>query len=58
MPSETVTPPPGVETPSGSDPSGIDPADLAATLRVLARLSEIDDLHPDFIAVRHATAKM
>ncbi|HEX5859239.1 MAG TPA: SDR family NAD(P)-dependent oxidoreductase [Microbacterium sp.] len=53
-----MTPPTGVEAPSGIDPSGIDPADLAATLRVLARLSEIDDVHPDFIAVRHATAKM
>ena len=50
--------------PSESDPQpelglgGLDPADLEATLRVLAQLSELDDQHPDFVAVRRATAKM
>jgi NAD(P)-dependent dehydrogenase (short-subunit alcohol dehydrogenase family) len=39
-------------------PSGIDPADLATTLRVLEQLPDIDETHPDFIAVRQATAKM
>ncbi|MFB7249232.1 SDR family NAD(P)-dependent oxidoreductase [Microbacterium sp. NPDC056234] len=44
-----------------SDPlldSGIDPADLETTLRVLARLHEVDQEHPDYIAVRRGTAAM
>jgi len=36
----------------------IDPADLAATLRVLASLGEIDEEDPDFVTVRQATARM
>jgi hypothetical protein len=36
----------------------IDPADLAATLRVLSTLHTLDHEHADFIAVRHATAHM
>lgn len=36
----------------------IDPAELEVTLRVLAELSEIDEEDPDFLKVRHATAKM
>jgi NAD(P)-dependent dehydrogenase (short-subunit alcohol dehydrogenase family) len=40
------------------DSSGISPADLAVTLRVLEQLPEIDESHPDFVAVRQATAKM
>ncbi|MGV9195271.1 SDR family NAD(P)-dependent oxidoreductase [Microbacterium sp. MC2] len=39
-------------------PSGIDPADLAATLRVLEGLADVDETHPDFIAVRRATGQM
>lgn len=39
-------------------PSGIDPAELEITLRVLRELSRIDQTHPDFIAVRRATAAM
>lgn len=39
-------------------PSGIEPADLETTLRVLARLHEVDPEHPDFRAVRHATSAM
>ncbi|CAN5320053.1 hypothetical protein BH09ACT6_BH09ACT6_02980 [soil metagenome] len=38
--------------------SGIDAADLEVALRVLASLHELDDEHPDFVAVRRATAKM
>ncbi|WP_430869223.1 SDR family NAD(P)-dependent oxidoreductase [Demequina aurantiaca] len=38
--------------------NGIDPDDLATTLRVLAALNEVDEEHADFIAVRHATARM
>ncbi len=49
-------PPPAV---SGADPaSGIDPDDLAAALRVLAQIHEVDEDHPDFVAVRRATGKM
>ncbi len=39
-------------------PSGIDPAELETTLRVLAQLSTIDQTHPDFVTVRRATAAM
>ena len=38
--------------------SGIDPDDLATTLRVLASLDEVDQQHPDYLAVRRATANM
>lgn len=38
--------------------SGIDPAELDVTLRVLAQLAEVDQEHPDFVTVRRATAKM
>ncbi|MEF2976561.1 SDR family NAD(P)-dependent oxidoreductase [Subtercola sp. YIM 133946] len=37
---------------------GIAPDDLEVALRVLASLHELDDEHPDFVAVRRATAKM
>ncbi|HEY0258349.1 MAG TPA: SDR family NAD(P)-dependent oxidoreductase [Lacisediminihabitans sp.] len=40
-----------------SDPA-IDPADLEVTLRVLAAMDGIDEEHPDFVAVRRATARM
>lgn len=36
----------------------ISPDDLAATLRVLASLHHLDEDHPDFIAVRRASAHM
>ncbi|MDM4761775.1 SDR family NAD(P)-dependent oxidoreductase [Galbitalea sp. SE-J8] len=39
-------------------PAGIDPADLATTLRVLAGMDALDEQHPDFVAVRQATARM
>ncbi|MGL4339943.1 MAG: SDR family NAD(P)-dependent oxidoreductase [Rhodoglobus sp.] len=38
--------------------SGIDPDELATTLRVLARMAEVDEDHPDFVVVRQATATM
>lgn len=41
-----------------SVPGGIDPEDLATTLRVLASLNEVGEDHPDFVAVRHATSRM
>ncbi|WP_108252758.1 SDR family NAD(P)-dependent oxidoreductase [Planctomonas deserti] len=43
--------------PQTSESRPIDPTDLATTLRVLAELSEFDAEHPDFTAVRRATAK-
>ena len=39
-------------------PSGIDPALLSIALDVLERMNELDEEHPDFIAVRRATARM
>ena len=42
-----------------SDPGdGIDPERLQVALAVLAELHQLDDQHPDFIAVRRATARM
>jgi NAD(P)-dependent dehydrogenase (short-subunit alcohol dehydrogenase family) len=41
----------------GSD-AGIDSTDLATTLRVLAELDALEEDHPDFVAVRQATARM
>lgn len=41
-----------------SETPAIDPADLEATLRVLRGMAELDEEHPDFVAVRQATAKM
>ncbi len=38
--------------------SGIDPERLRVTLQVLADLDQLDERHPDFIAVRRATARM
>jgi NAD(P)-dependent dehydrogenase (short-subunit alcohol dehydrogenase family) len=38
--------------------SGIDPQDLEVTLRVLGALHNVDEEHPDFIAVRNGTAHM
>jgi NAD(P)-dependent dehydrogenase (short-subunit alcohol dehydrogenase family) len=42
----------------GIDPRGIDPQKLAVTLEVLANLQQLDEEHPDFLAVRRATAQM
>jgi len=38
--------------------AGIDQEKLAVTLEVLARLNDLDEEHPDFLAVRRATAQM
>jgi NAD(P)-dependent dehydrogenase (short-subunit alcohol dehydrogenase family) len=43
---------------SEADRGGIDPEQLRITLEVLGTLHELDDEHPDFVAVRRATAKM
>lgn len=50
MPPESST-----DGPAGS---GISPDDLATTLRVLGALHELDNEHPDFVAVRRATGHM
>ncbi len=44
--------------PNPEQPPGLDPADLEATLRVLANITEVDEAHPDFVAIRRATAGM
>jgi len=49
---------PVVEANTAITHPGIDPDELATTLRVLASLNEVDETHADFIAVRHATARM
>jgi NAD(P)-dependent dehydrogenase (short-subunit alcohol dehydrogenase family) len=43
---------------SADETGGIDPERLAITLEVLAQLHELDESHPDFTRVRHATAAM
>ncbi|WP_382306938.1 SDR family NAD(P)-dependent oxidoreductase [Herbiconiux sp. UC225_62] len=45
-------------TPEIPSTGAIAPADLAVTLDVLARMAELDESHPDFVAVRRATALM
>ena len=45
-------------TPDLPPPSGIDPTDLEVTLRVLDGMAGLDETHPDFVAVRQATAAM
>jgi NAD(P)-dependent dehydrogenase (short-subunit alcohol dehydrogenase family) len=54
LPESTL--PPASVSPDSS--AGIDPEELATTLRVLARLHDLDQEHPDFIAVRRATGHM
>lgn len=49
---------PVVEANTAITHPGIDPDELATTLRVLASLNEVDETHADFMAVRHATARM
>jgi NAD(P)-dependent dehydrogenase (short-subunit alcohol dehydrogenase family) len=46
------------EIPSAPAPTGVDPDELAVTLRVLSALHELDEEHPDFVTVRRATARM
>ncbi len=47
----------GTGSADGTAP-GIDPEQLAVALRVLADLDRLDEEHPDFIAIRRATARM
>ncbi len=49
---------PDEREPSLRADSALDPDDIATTLRVLASLHGLDEDHPDFIAVRRATAGM
>lgn len=42
----------------GPDVSGIDPDDLAVTVRVLNQLHLLDDDHPDITTVKHAASHM
>ncbi|MBZ2195288.1 SDR family NAD(P)-dependent oxidoreductase [Occultella gossypii] len=50
--------PPQTSATSDLPPSGIDSTDLAITLKVLESMAGLDEAHPDFVAVRRATAKM
>ena len=50
--------PPESPAPPDQTPSGIDPAELAVTLKVLGAMAGLDETHADFVAVRQATAKM
>lgn len=43
---------------ASGDEAGIDPTDLEVTLRVLQSMAVMDEEHPDYLAVRRATAKM
>ncbi|MBN2177074.1 MAG: SDR family NAD(P)-dependent oxidoreductase [Demequinaceae bacterium] len=45
-------------SPSDQPDSGVSPQDLEATLRVLAAVESVPEGHPDFVAVRRATASM
>ena len=62
--SNPAAPEPSMPEPSAPAPSspavgiGIDADDLAATLRVLQSIHELDETHPDFVTVRHATGSM
>ena len=58
--SSPAPPPPRGNSADGAPTSdrGIDPDDLATTLRVLGALHEVDETHQDFVAVRHATSRM
>ena len=58
MPSETPDAEQAPTEKAAATSEGIDPAELEVTLRVLAGLSDLDEEHPDFVAVRQATAKM
>ncbi|MDO7882246.1 SDR family NAD(P)-dependent oxidoreductase [Salinibacterium soli] len=44
--------------PAATNGPGIDPVDLETTLRVLESMAGLDEEHPDFVAVRRATARM
>ena len=48
----------GALTASDGIQNPIDPGDLETVLRVLASMDALDEEHPDFVAVRQATARM
>jgi len=50
VPSDAPTP--------ANDHQGVDPDELAITLRVLASLRHLNEDHPDFVAVRQGTSHM
>jgi NAD(P)-dependent dehydrogenase (short-subunit alcohol dehydrogenase family) len=58
VPSETPDTEQAAAEKTAASGDGIDRAELEVTLRVLAGLSDLDEEHPDFVAVRQATAKM
>lgn len=45
-------------TPSPHPTNGIDPADLATTVRVLNQLHQLDEDHPDIVTVKRAASHM
>ena len=45
-------------TPSPHPTDGIDPADLATTVRVLNQLHQLDEDHPDIVTVKRAASHM
>ncbi|MFB2554571.1 SDR family NAD(P)-dependent oxidoreductase [Herbiconiux liangxiaofengii] len=57
MPSETD---PAATDAAAPEPaaSPIDPAELAVALKVLKQMVQLDEEHPDFVTMRHATARM
>ena len=50
--------PTSADSQPNADDHGLDPADLETVLRVLDSLHEMNEAHPDFVAVRQATARM
>ena len=66
VPDDTPASPEAIPDPTGEltgeaatvPASGIDPTELAITLKVLAGMSDVDQTHPDYVAVRQATAAM
>lgn len=46
------------QPPADSAPATLDPADVETTLRVIAQLHLMDQSDPNYVSVRHATAKM
>jgi len=53
-----VTSPDNTTAAPEAEPAAIDPDQLAIALQVLADMDRLDEEHPDFIAVRRATARM
>ena len=47
-----------LDDPADLTGAGIDPGELAVCLKVLAQVEHLADDHPDFVAVRLATARI